>query len=213
MSSRSRIKSTSCICVLIFLFCDCDFFRRRKKNIFNLLSHEKDGTLIWTSPINYASGSLSRKIFVFIVLFCSGLRCPIGGQVYSSWVESGCKKSSKTDRVEESSISTNSQLHLMSNGSEGGVTGRLECRLILAFSWNISRPRWSAAYEAMMVLVWSLSPVVGPVCTAATSAPSIQVGTTLEAGEGSGHQGRRSGGHPAWWQESGKRVATPPRTF
>ena len=63
-----------------------------------------------------------------------------------------------------------------------------------------------------MVLVWSLSPVVGPVCTATTSAPSIQVGTTLEAGEGSGHQGRRSGGHPAWWQESGKRLPRP-RTF
>ena len=77
MSTRSRIKSTSCICVLIFLLCDCDFFSQKKKNIFNPLSHEKDGTLIWTSPINYASGSLSRKIFVFIVLFCSGLRCPI----------------------------------------------------------------------------------------------------------------------------------------
>ena len=75
MSSRSRIKSTSCIYVLIFLF--CDLFSQKKKNVFNLLSHEKDGTLIWTSPINYASGSLSRKIFVFIVLFCSGLRCPI----------------------------------------------------------------------------------------------------------------------------------------
>ena len=98
----------------------------------------------------------------------------------------------------------------MSNGSEGGVTGRLECRLILAFSWNISRPRWSAAYEAMMVLVWSLSPV-GPVCTATTtSAPSIQVGTTLEAGEGSGHQGRRSGGHPAWWQEWQETCHAPP---
>ena len=97
MSTRSRIKSTSCICVLIFLLCDCDFFSQKKKNIFNLLSHEKDGTLIWTSPINYASGSLPRKIFVFIVLFCSGLRCPIGGQVYSSGVESGCKKSSKVE--------------------------------------------------------------------------------------------------------------------
>ena len=209
MSSRSRIKSTSCICVLIFLF--CDLFSQKKKNVFNLLSHEKDGTLIWTSPINYASGSLARKIFVFIVLFCSGLRCPI---LLARCTRVGWNLVVRSPaRVGKSSISTNSQLHLMSNGSEGGVTGRLECRLILAFSWNISRPRWSAAYEAMMVLVWSLSPVVGPVCTAATSAPSIQVGTTLEAGEGSGHQGRRSGGHPAWWQESGKRVATPPRTF
>ena len=52
------------------------FFRKRKKNVFNLLSHEKDGTLIWTSPINYASGSLPRKIFVFIVLFCSGFTLP-----------------------------------------------------------------------------------------------------------------------------------------
>ena len=101
MSSRSRIKSTSCIYVLIFLFCDCDFFSQKKKNIFNLLSHENDGTLIWTSPINYASGSLPRKIFVFIVLFCSGFMPHIGGQVYSSGVESGCKKSTKSDGVEE----------------------------------------------------------------------------------------------------------------
>ena len=38
MSTRSRIKSTSCIYVLIFLFRDCDFFRKRKK-IFSIYYH------------------------------------------------------------------------------------------------------------------------------------------------------------------------------